>query len=63
MDDGYMIRPPELVFEVLAKFAAGIKEDCGCELNVSKCRMYNKEEGACEAARNAGHIPVELVHL
>ena len=63
MDDGYMIGPPELVFEVLAEFAARIKEDSGCELNVSKCRMYSKEEGACEAARKAGHIPVELLHL
>ena len=62
-DDGYMIGPPELVFEVLAEFAAGIQEDCGCELTASKCKMYNKEEGTCEAVRKADHIPVELLHL
>jgi len=63
MDDGYMIGPPEVVFKVLAEFAAGIREDYGCELNVSKCKMYSKEAGACEAARKAGHIPEELQHL
>ena len=36
-DDGYMIGPKEVVFNVLAEFAAGIKVDCGCELNVHKC--------------------------
>ncbi len=61
--DGYMIRPPELVFAVLAEFACGIKEECGCELNVGKCKMYNAEEGVCEAARKARHIPEELLHL
>ncbi len=49
MDDGYMIRPREVVFRVLAEFAARIKDNCGCELNVHKCQMYNKEEGVCEA--------------
>ena len=63
MDDGYMIGPPDLVFRVLAEFTVGIKEDCGCELNVGKCKMYNNEEGACEAARRAGYIPKELQHL
>jgi hypothetical protein len=63
MDDGYMIVPPEVVFEVLAEFAARIKEDCGYELNVHKCLMYNNEKGACEAAGSAGYIPEELMHL
>jgi hypothetical protein len=63
MDDGYMIGPPEVVFRVLAEFAAGIKEDCGCELNVNKCQMYSKEEGVCEEARRAGHIPEGFMHL
>ena len=63
MDDGYMNGPPELVFIVLAEFAAGIKEDCGCELNVKKCKMCINEEGACEAARRAEYIPEELLHL
>ena len=63
MDDGYMIGPPEVVFQVLADFAAGLKEDCGCELNIKKCKMYSKEEGVCEAARRAGHIPENMMHL
>jgi hypothetical protein len=63
MDDGYMIGPPEVVFQVLAEFAAGLKEDCGCELNIKKCKMLSKEEGACEAARRAGHIPEDMQHL
>ena len=63
MDDGYMIGPPEFVFHVLAEFARGIKVDCGCDLNVAKCKMYNPEEGACAAARMAGYIPEELQHL
>ncbi len=39
MGDGYMIGPKEVVFRVLAEFAKGIREEYGCELNVSKCRM------------------------
>ncbi len=56
MDDGYMIGPPEEVLKMLAEFAAGINEDCGCELNIKKCKMFSNEEGASEAARRAGHI-------
>ncbi len=56
-------RPPELVFRALAEFAARIKEGCGCELNVNKCKMFSNEEGACEATRRAGYIPEELLHL
>ena len=63
MDDGYMIGPPEVVLHVLAEFAAGIRDDCGYELNISKCKMYNKEEGVCEEARRVGLIPEELMHL
>ncbi len=63
MDDGYMIGPKEVVFEVLGSFAKGMKEECGCDLNVAKCKMYNKKEGACEEARRAGCIPDDLSHL
>ncbi len=63
MDDGYMIGPKEVVFHVLASFATDIKEECGCDLNVTKCNMYNKEDGACEEARRTGCIPNELSHL
>ncbi len=63
MDDGYIIGPPELVFKVLAEFGGKIKEDCGCELTINKCKMLHIEEGACEAARRAGYIPKELLHL
>ena len=37
MDDGYLVGPPEIVFEVLAKFARDLKTDSGCELNINKC--------------------------
>jgi hypothetical protein len=63
MDDGYMIGPPEEIFKVLAEFAARIKVDCGCELNINKCKMFSNVEGACEAARRAGHIPEEMQRL
>ncbi len=36
MDDGYLVGPPEVVFRVLAEFAVGLKEECGCELNLKK---------------------------
>ncbi len=58
-----MIGPPEHVFKVLAEFAAGLKEDIGCELNIKKCKMFSNAEGACEAARRAGYILEELQHL
>ncbi len=45
---------------MLANFVEGIKEECGCELNVDKCKMYSKNEGACEEAQRAGYIPEEL---
>jgi len=38
MDDGYMIGPPEGVFKVMAEIGAGIKEDCGCEMNIKSAR-------------------------
>ncbi len=63
MDDGYMIGPKEVVFHVLASFAKGIIEECGCDLDVAKCRMYSKDEGACEEARKSGCIPDELWNL
>jgi hypothetical protein len=63
MDDGYMVGPPEFVFKVLADFAAGMKADCGCELNMAKCKMFIWDDGACERARNEGHIPKELMQL
>jgi hypothetical protein len=63
MDDGYMIGPPEEVFKVMAEFAAGIREDYGCKSNIKKCKMFSNEEGACEVARRAGHIPEEMKHL
>ncbi len=63
MDDGYLVGPPEVVFKVLAEFAAGLGEEYGCELNMDKCKMYNEQEGTCARARRDGYIPDELVHL
>jgi hypothetical protein len=63
MDDGYLVGPPEIVFEVLAEFARSLKKESGCELNIGKCKMYSCEEEACERARRQGLIPDELQHL
>ena len=63
MDDGYLVGPPEIVFEVLAEFARDLKKDSGCELNIDKCKMYIVEEDACEKERRQGLIPDELQHL
>ena len=63
MDDGYMMGPMEVVFKVLEEFAVGIRDDHGCHLNARKCKMYNMEEGRCEEARRAGHIPESLQHV
>ncbi len=57
MDDGYMVGPREVIFTVVAEFAAGVKEDCGCELNVKKCLMCNPREGVCKDARARWLIP------
>ncbi len=46
MDDGYMVGPPEVVFKVLADFAACLKADNGCQLNMSKCKMFSWDDGA-----------------
>jgi len=45
MDDRYMIRPKEVVFEVLAGFAEAIREEHGCSLKTRKCKMYSINEG------------------
>ncbi len=63
MNDGYLVGPPEIVFEVLAEFDRGLKRECGCDLNINKCKMYIEEEGACERARRQGLISDELRHL
>ena len=36
MDDGYLVGPPEIVFEVLAEFTRDLGKDSGCELNINK---------------------------
>jgi hypothetical protein len=51
MDDGYMVGPPEVVFKLLADFAVGLKTECGCELNMSKCKMSSWDDGACARAK------------
>ncbi len=43
MDDGYMIGPREVVFEVLADFAKDIMEGCGCDLNVDKVQDVQQD--------------------
>jgi hypothetical protein len=63
MDNGYLVGPPEIVFEVLAEFTRDLKKDTGCELNINKCKMYSVEEGACEKVRRHGLIPDDLQHL
>jgi hypothetical protein len=63
MDDGYLVGPPEVVFRVLAEFSVSLKEGCGCELDLNKCKMYCEEEGACARAKRQGNVPGELMHL
>jgi hypothetical protein len=63
MDDGYMMGPMEVVFQNLEEFAVGIKEDHGCKLNARKCKINIMEEGRCEEARRAGHMPESLQHV
>ena len=47
MDDGYMIGPKEVVFEVLSEFAMAIEGKQGCKLNAKKCNMYSINEDMC----------------
>ena len=63
MDDGYLVGPKEVIFDVLAEFAEGIRRDPGCALNTIKCKMYSQKEGACAAARREGKIPEEVKHI
>jgi hypothetical protein len=63
MDDGYMMGPKEVIFQVLEEFADGIKEEHGCELNTRKCKMYIMEEDKCKEAKREGYIPDSLQHI
>ncbi len=63
MDDGYLVGPREVIFEVLSTFARGISEECGCGLDVKKCKMYYEEEAACYEVRREGLISEDLQHL
>jgi hypothetical protein len=54
MDDGYMIGPKEVVFDVLAEFAEALREEHGCRLNTRKCKMYIINEGTCQQAKEEG---------
>ena len=60
MDDGYMMGPMEVVFQVLEEFATGIKEDHECESNTRKCKMRIMEAKRCMEARRDGHIPQSM---
>jgi hypothetical protein len=63
MDDGYMVGPKEVVFEVLAEFAKALEEEHGCMLNTMKCKMYSINEGVCQQAKEEEWIPTELEYL
>jgi hypothetical protein len=63
IDDGYMVGPPAVVFKVLADFAASMKTECGCELNMNKCKMFSLDDGAYARVTREGHIPEEFRHL
>jgi len=63
MDDGYVMGPMEVVFQVLEEFSVGNTEDHGCPLNARMCKMYIMEEGKCEEGRMEGHIPESLQHV
>ena len=63
MDDGYMMGPKKVVFQVLAKFAAGIKGEHGCELDTRKCKMYIMNEERGKEARRGEFIPGSLQHV
>ena len=39
MDDGYIIEPKEVLFEVVTEFSKEIREEHGYSLNTSKCKM------------------------
>ncbi len=48
MDDSYMIGPPEMVFKVLAEFAAGVKElrksvDASLISSTARCTTRRRE--------------------
>jgi len=63
MDDGYMMGPKEVVFQVLAEFAAGIRNEHKCKLNTRKSKMYCIVEDVSEETRREGHIPESLQHI
>jgi hypothetical protein len=63
MDDGYMVGPRELIFEVLEDFAKGIREGKGCEMVARKCKMFSLDETAWGDCNMKGHIPQELEHM
>jgi len=63
MDDGYMVGPKDLIFDVVRQFATRVKANTGCGLNVRKCKMYNINAGECQEAGRRGLIPEELNHL
>ena len=49
MENGYLIGPKEVIFDVLAEFAEGIRRDHGCALNTRKCTT----EGVCGRRESA----------
>ena len=63
MDDGYMVGPKELIFDVLEQFVSGVKEDTECGLKVRKCKMYIINPGEYREARRTGLILEDMKHL
>ena len=41
MDDGYMVGPREVIFEVLVEFTKGLKVVTRFEPVARKCKMFN----------------------
>ena len=63
MDDGYFVGPRAMVFQVLAEFARGVREETGCELVSHKCKIYSLDENAWDDCQRNRLIPEDLSEI
>ena len=54
-DDGYLLGPPELVFQVLGRFIADVEEHCGLLLQRTKTEVFSWD-GILPAATPRGLV-------
>jgi hypothetical protein len=58
-----MVGPREIISDVLAEFATGVRRDTGCDLDPEKCKFYSPNQHAWEDIQQRHRILEASRHI